>query len=165
MHEDPTVFQGISTKLHAETISSLIAKFEAKSLLDYGCGKGHQYKKDNLHIKYFNGVMPALYDIGVPEFDELPTGKFDGVISTDVLEHIPESQLDEVLKEIYNKATKFVYLGICDKLAIKTLPNGENAHCTVHPIEWWMDKIYPFAKVYTVINTYGTADKTITIER
>lgn len=160
MHQKEDRYPGESLQGHAPAIKELINKFDAKSLLDYGCGKGFQYTQKHLHKTYFNGVLPALYDPAVPTHDVIPEGTFDGVISTDVMEHIPESQLDEIFKEIYSKANKFVYLGICTIPAVAILPNGENAHCTVKPISWWVEKITPHANKYTVVCCYG--DKRVT---
>ena len=53
-------------------------------------------------------MMPALYDPGVEQFEKMPKGKFDGVYSTDVMEHIPEEELPESLEFIFSKADKFV---------------------------------------------------------
>ena len=36
--------------------------------------------------------MPSLYDPAIPEYEVLPEGKFDGVMSFDVLEHIAYSK-------------------------------------------------------------------------
>jgi cyclopropane fatty-acyl-phospholipid synthase-like methyltransferase len=155
MHQEEERYPGESLEQHAPAIKALINKFDAKTLLDYGCGKGFQYTKKHIHKKFFNNILPSLYDPAVPTHDIIPEGTFDGVISTDVMEHIPEDRLDEILKEIYNKSDKFVYLGICTIPAIAILPNGENAHCTVKPINWWVEKITPHANKYTVVNCYG----------
>jgi hypothetical protein len=164
MHEDPELFQGISTQVHIKDIEIMVHQYKAKSLLDYGCGKGDQYHVAKLHMKHFDGVMPELYDIGVEKYNKIPSGKFDGVICTDVMEHVPEDKIDEVLKQIYSKAKKFVFFGICDQLAVKLLPNGENAHCTVKPMEWWREKIQQHATVPTNIKTYGKKDARSSIE-
>jgi len=165
MHLDPNMFRGNATKEYASEISSLLSKFSVKSILDYGSGKGLQYTEDKLHEQYFNSVMPTCYDVGVEKFQTLPDGKFDAVISVDVLEHIPESQLDKVLTEIYQRATKCVFLGIHDSLALKKLPNGENAHCTVHPINWWVELLSKYATVYTVVSCRGSKSSTQVIEK
>jgi hypothetical protein len=75
---------------------------------DFGCGKGLQYTKFKYHEEL--GVMPTLYDPGVPEYDTLPEGIFDGVYSTDVMEHIPKEQIPETFETIFEKAEKFVFL-------------------------------------------------------
>ena len=136
----------------------MVRDTKSKTLLDYGCGKGLQYSEWKHHEEL--GVMPALYDPAVPEFEELPEGKFDGVYSTDVMEHIPKEQLPEVFTHIFSKAERFVFLAICTKPAIAVLPSGENAHCTVEPIEWWRAKIEQYApkRVYTHLKTYGNCN-------
>ena len=60
---------------------------------------------------------------------------------TDVLEHIEEENLDAVISEIYSKADKFVYLGICNSPANSILPDGRNAHVTQKELDWWLEKI------------------------
>jgi len=140
-------------------ISELIEQTSAKRVLDYGCGKGTQYTKLQLHKKWNIG-MPVLYDPGVPAFEKLPTGPFDGIYSTDVMEHIPESVIPSIFSWIFANATKFVFLGICTRPAIAVLPNGENAHCTVKSIDWWKDKIeqHNVNKVYTHLKCYGDSN-------
>ena len=132
-------------------------------MLDYGCGKAIQYLKENAHNEYFRGIMPSLYDPGVAKYSELPKGKFDGVICTDVLEHIEEDDLDVVIKGIFKKAKKFVYLGICNTPADSFLPDGRNSHVTLRSFNWWVDKVFPLSnpevitQVYCYGNTKGNA--------
>ena len=141
-----------------EYIVKLIELTEAKSLLDFGCGKGKQYSgwgELTAHITL--GMMPALYDPGVKEFEKIPEGKFDGVYSTDVMEHIPKDELADALEIIFSKASKFVFLAICTAPAIQLLPNGENAHCTLERIDWWKEIVekYRPSEIRTEIRTYG----------
>ena len=104
--------------------------------------------------------MPSLYDPAIPEYETLPEGQFDGVISFDVLEHIPKEQIPETFQIIFSKAKKFVFLGIATAPAKAVLPNGENAHCTVEPIGWWETMVERYApkKVYTHIKTSGNCN-------
>ena len=143
---------------HLEHIVELVKLTDAKSLLDFGCGKGKQYSgwgELTAHITL--GMMPALYDPGVKEFEEIPEGKFDGVYSTDVMEHIPKEELPDALEIIFSKARKFVFLAICTQPAMQLLPNGENAHCTLERIDWWKEIVekYRPSKIRTEIKTYG----------
>lgn len=132
-------FPGYSLKLHVGTIGSLIKRTGSESLLDYGCGKGWQYSEMELHHAW--GIMPSLYDPAVPGLHRKPVGRFDGVICTDVMEHIPERNIPATLDEIFGYAEKFVFLSICTRPSKKTLPDGRNCHLTVRPHEWWLDKI------------------------
>ena len=164
MHEDEAVYDGCSLNLHAQSIKDIISLSGATTLLDYGCGKGMQYSREKYHEKYFFGIMPELYDPAVAKYSVLPKGKFDGVICTDVLEHVPEEELDKVLTKIYSKATEFVYLGICTIPAKAFLPSGEDAHVTLKSFDWWVDKIRPHAILGTQVYCYGLTRGTARIE-
>ena len=85
--------------------------------------------------------MPTLYDPAVESYSNLPDEMFDGIISTDVLEHIPEVVLPSTFEYMFNHATKFLYLKIATKVACVVLPNGENAHVTIKPYRWWASTI------------------------
>jgi hypothetical protein len=142
-------FPGMSLRPHVEIIGDLIRGYSAKSLLDYGSGKGEGYELAEAHtpdgrtIKGLKNIWSLdqvrLYDPGYEPYAELPTGRFDAVISTDVLEHIPEEDLDWVLDEIFGYARRFVYLCAACYPAGKLLPNGDNAHITLHSPGWWTD--------------------------
>ena len=145
-----------------KNISELVNSTNSKTLLDFGCGRGEQYSIQNLHESW--GYMPELYDPAVKGIDRLPTGKFDGIYSTDVMEHIPEKVIPDVLDYIYSHANKFVYLGICTAPAKAILSNGENAHCTVKPIEWWTNEIKKHTPVYTHLRCYGKSNGYVIIK-
>ena len=93
------VFGGGSLLQHISIVEKLTRHTDAKSVLDYGSGKGLLYGETNLKlpdgtvipsVKEFWGVETLrLYDPGVEAFATRPDSSFDGVISTDVLEHIP----------------------------------------------------------------------------
>jgi len=156
--EEEHNFPGNSLRPQLRHIVDLIQDTKAKTLLDYGCGKGLQYSEWKHHEEF--GVMPELYDPAVPQFEKLPDGPFHGVYSTDVLEHIPKEQLPETLHNIYSRAERFVFLGICTRPANTILPNGDNAHCTVEPIGFWRTMVEKYAPkpVYTHIKTYGNCN-------
>lgn len=140
-------FDGRSLLPHTLTIRELVAKFAAKTLLDYGAGKGLLYSMRGLKTPtgevfadlraYWNLDAITLYDPGHAPFSAYPTGRFDVVISTDVLEHIPAEDIPWVLGELFSFADKFVFTTIAGYPAQKIMPNGENAHCTLEPLTWW----------------------------
>ena len=140
-------FDGRSLRKETGRIKNLIQLTGARTILDYGSGKGVQYNPKPIVIEgqgEWDGVIDfwgvdevTCYDPAFPPYSTLPKGTFDGVISTDVLEHCPEEDIEWILREIFSYADRFVYLAIACFPAAKQLPNGENAHCTIRPPDWW----------------------------
>ena len=146
------MFNGRSLGKWTDIIHGFIDKLDCKTLLDYGSGKGHLYTDKFNTILDANGLIVLdkplpeiwtnlesyrLFDPAYEEFQELPEGKFDAVISTDVMEHIPETDLLWVIDEILGYANKMVFLNIACFQAIKTLADGSNAHVSVfHHLDW-----------------------------
>ena len=140
MHKRKASFRGFSVLDHSATIGRLINETGSKSILDYGCGKGWQYKKRNIHKEW--GVnFPYCYDPGVQEYATLAARVFDGVICSDVIEHIPPDYVETVLQDIFDHAGKFVFMSVATEAARKILPDGRNVHLTVMPEAWWRDLI------------------------
>jgi len=111
----------------------LIKKYNAKSFLDYGCGKGNLVKElersTNINIQ---GYDPCVY-----EFSRWPN-KVDVVFCVDVLEHIEEDKIIEVLNHI-SSLTKKVFFGLITLTpSNKTLPDGRNTHILIKPKEYWI---------------------------
>lgn len=140
-------FPGESLPAQAARIKRLVASTDSLSILDYGSGKGKQYDPRNVRLPdgssaasiqdYWDVDYVRCYDPSYPPLSKLPAGKFDGVISTDVLEHCPEEDMPWIVEELFDYAEKFVFASVTCCPARKRLPNGENAHCTVKPAEWW----------------------------
>ena len=143
-----------------------------KTVLDYGCGKARYHTEGfeakleagsaKMTAKDFWGVESvSLYDPGYAPYSSLPQGTFDAVISTDVMEHLPESDVPWVLGEIFSFARKLVFVNVASYPAVKTLPDGTNAHCTVQPTAWWRERLAaaaagrPGVKYVCVVDTTG----------
>lgn len=145
-------FPGLSLPPQAKRIKGLIDTTKARRMLDYGSGKGMQYQAHDITLPGVPGQWPSIqtywgvdsitcYDPSYLPFSELPRGAFDGVISTDVLEHCPEEDVPWIIDEVFSYARKFVFMNVACYPAKKRLPTGENAHCTIRPKEWWADII------------------------
>jgi hypothetical protein len=148
MNEAPDqVFPGKSLRPQAHHIRRLIQETGARTILDYGCGKGTQYLPlpftdafgvSSPNVKaYWGAVEVSCYDPAYKPFAELPEGKYDGVISTDVLEHCPEDDMEWIVAELFGYARRFVFANVACYPANRLLPNGGNAHCTIRPPKWW----------------------------
>jgi hypothetical protein len=139
-------FSGKSLLPVAPQIRRVVEATGASRLLDYGCGKGTQYQgpftapdgtRHQSILKYLGVDGVHRYDPAYAPFSQLPTGKFDGVICTDVLEHCPEEDVPWIVDELFGFANMFVFASVASFPARKVLPNGENAHCTIRPPDWW----------------------------
>lgn len=144
-------FNGRSILNYADSLKSVMTVMMPQSALDYGSGKGLAYTSDkaipldtgeSVNLQTFLGLQSVTcYDPAYPPFMVKPVGKFDCVISTDVLEHCPEEDIGWILGEIFSYARDFVFLSIAGYPAKKSLPSGENAHITLKPKEWWKDRL------------------------
>lgn len=142
------MFPGHSLPRHAGSLKKLITHFGATTVLDYGSGKGMQYAVSPGAIKLgtqqfdsipaYWGVDVTCYDPAYPPHATLPGKKFDATISTDVLEHCPEEDVPWIVDEMFSYATRFLYANVACYPAMKVMPNGENAHCTIRPYDWWV---------------------------
>jgi hypothetical protein len=68
------------------------------------------------------------------------------VICSDVLEHVPEQLVDNVIEELFGYARLFVWMSICCRQAKKHFPDGTNLHVTVQPEAWWIARIARYAR-------------------
>lgn len=176
--QDEKKFSGIGAYRFRKEIRTLVKETGSSHLLDYGCAKGGQLAQHHPPKALFSkmGVfaeswMEALdvlridgYDPAVVDYATLPLGTFDGCYAIDVLEHLDEADLPWIIEEIFSYATKFVFLTVATVPAKKNLPNGENAHVTLHTPEWWMILIDDIAKNhpnvrYQVVFEDGTEKK------
>lgn len=139
-HSQRAAYSGNSLTHHLPNIKRLIDSTKSKTALDYGCGKAENYLIHRVHLAWGLKKM-GLYDPAIQEYNHIPGDNFDCVISTDVLEHVPELEMNDTLNEIFSLSNKCTYLNIAMYPARTTLSNGENAHCTLKPITWWREKI------------------------
>jgi hypothetical protein len=119
-----------------------------KSILDYGAGKNHM-------VEWFvapGATVRHRFDPAVPEIATIPLLRYDLVTNTDVLEHLDESEIGTVLDDIRACCEDALFL--VDTREAKTiLPNGENAHATVRPAEWWPACIREFFPASELISS------------
>lgn len=134
---------GDSAKRHVDIVKNLIAKRGYKTFLDYGCGKA-------ILSREIPGVVN--YDFAIAEYSQLPSGSFDLAFCIDVLEHIPEGELDETFTYLKSHAGS-VYFCVHMGESIHKLANGEPCHCTVRPAHWWMGRLENYWKHIEIVRT------------
>jgi 2-polyprenyl-3-methyl-5-hydroxy-6-metoxy-1,4-benzoquinol methylase len=135
LHETNAAY-GTSGGKWAGAVHILAQSTKARSVLDYGAGKGT--------LKASLPATPAYqfreYDPAVEEISAAPEPA-DLVVCTDVLEHIEPIALDEVLDHLRNLTLTGAFLVVATMPAKKFLADGRNAHLIVQPLRWWLDRI------------------------
>ena len=113
-----------------------IKLLKPQSIIDYGCGQSPLLEMLDLDYP----VELHRYDPAIPAHSSKPEGKFDLLINVDVLEHIEESDLDDVISEMAGFAKNAII--IVDTAPAKlVLPDGRNAHVTLHNHAWWKERL------------------------
>lgn len=139
MADDGANFRGLSVLQHSKQIRDLVREHKAKTLLDYGCGAGDAYRSPHrVHAEWgLRWFDVTLYDPAFKQHADAPSGRFGGVLCSDVLEHVPELQVDAFIATLFRHARGFVWASVCCRPAKKCFPDGTNLHVTLHPLDWW----------------------------
>lgn len=148
---------GTDCKSYHNYIRYLMDKYDAKTVLDYGCGKGNQYIDVVPYIlpntqltepmtfqTRINAESVYKFDPCVEKFEIEPLGqKFDAVICTQVLGSIPDVDMPWLRDKLMNYATKFVFIGLHnpDK-PVKAKKRMYDPNWITHPraIEWYQNQ-------------------------
>lgn len=160
-----SMFDGVMyiRDVHHEVRRYVKARDKSFIMLDYGCGKARQVyerrlpayrlidgKKQRINVtlhETFGRKLQSLwlYDPAVEEYKTPPPAgmKFDVVVCTDVMEHIAEPYVDQVLSDLFSHVAHdgAAFFSISGAPATKHFLDGENLHCTVRDFEFWQNKI------------------------
>lgn len=145
-HATSKAWTGKGSLRHSQALIDLSKTYECKHALDYGCGKGEQYRRlivangRRLSLEDILGYTVFKFDPGVPEYQTEPKMVFDLVWCTDVIEHIPEEDIDWFIDRLFALAGKALFVSVACYPSKKALPDGTNAHVTIKPKEWWREK-------------------------
>ena len=155
-------FLGYSLTKWIIKIKEIIKINNCNSLIDFGCGKGFLYKNKikigDIEFKDLSEFWEVqniyLYDPAVDEYSIYPKNKYDGVICTDVIEHIPESDVINFIDNLFKLANKFVFVVIATIPASKHFENGNNIHLCIKNQSVWEDIFSIFKEKYPEVNQY-----------
>ena len=157
-----STFLGYSLTKWIFKIQEIIKTNNCNSLLDFGCGKAFLYKnKFRIGDKEFRNLSDFwnlqniyLYDPGLEEYSDYPKGKYDGIICTDVVEHIPEDDVLNFIDELFKLSNKFIFVVIATMPASKYFDDGKNLHLSLKDQEEWKKIFLEFKQRYPDINQY-----------
>jgi len=145
LHENPDY--GVASVHYAPLVAQVLQAAGANEMLDYGAGKGRlgQTLRQN-HVE--EGTLNIHhYEPAVPEWSRPPEPcRF--VACIDVLEHIEPHLLDNVLDDLKRVTLGVGVFTVHTEAAVKTLPDGRNAHLIQRPPEWWLPK---FMERFTLV--------------
>jgi hypothetical protein len=142
LHQNPAY--GIASVHFAPIVERLLRETGFLSVLDYGAGKRRLQESiapflQNSGCAYY-ACDPAYPEYGLPTPAEL-------VCCIDVLEHVEEQFLDDILREIAAHTRGLAFLTIHMGPAAKTLSDGRNAHLIQKPQSWWLPRISAYFNV------------------
>ena len=135
---------GTTGMLYFPSISKEVLSLNPRSILDWGCGRS------DIASYFWNDGKRKIekYDPAISEYKSMPNGKFDLILCTDVMEHIPMLDIDNMFHEMREKS-KSILFTISMKPARAKLPDGRNAHITLlNEDEWlgWIRSVFKIAK-------------------
>lgn len=140
-----------------EIVRRFLSIYNPSSILDFGCGHG-----ELIRVIAENHPSARLYgyDPGNKDYQSFPDVVVDSLVSTDVLEHIEPNFLDDTLSRIEKTFSKYAFFRIACYPAMKSLPDGRNAHLIVENPDWWRKKILSNMGVVIVKERILAVDKT-----
>lgn len=125
--------------------------FDFKSIIEFGCGDAKLYIQLLMRAKEefsYLGVdittaqvkkVLTRYVVQRPIWNTQIKEAAELTVSCDVLEHIPPEKVEQSIIEILRLTNRATIHAICTRKA-KQIINGENAHLTVQPLEWWQNQ-------------------------
>ena len=132
---------GSTNKYGSGDIFGLASRPYITTVLDYGCGKG---ELSNYLAEHPCGVTVTEYDPGIPGKDTPPKGRFDLVITCDVLEHVEREYTEQTLQALWDHTQYVMYNNIACAPDLHTFAQGpykgQDRHLVQRPGEWWRQK-------------------------
>ena len=157
-----STFLGYSLSKWIVKIKEIIETSNSNSLIDFGCGKGFLYnnkfkigEKEYENLSDFWSIKNIyLYDPAVKRFSTYPSNTYDGVICTDVIEHIPESDVIKFIDKLFKLSNKFIFFVIATIPASKYFDDGKNIHLCLKSQHEWEKIFLDFKNKYPNIDQY-----------
>lgn len=139
MHETTTY--GIASQHFAKLIARVMNQYHVSELLDYGAGSRLTlYKTLGEQRLVEHAFKYTPYEPAVEQYADTPEPT-EMVACLDVLEHVEPELIDNVLDDLARVTKRCGVFSVSCVPALKTLPDGRNAHLIQQPPEWWLPKL------------------------
>ena len=147
MHEN-TVY-GVAAARYAPLVAATMNRLMVSELLDYGCGSRLTLAKSLSDARLVDHAFKYHpYDPAVSLHSREPE-PCEMVACIDVLEHIEPELLPNVLDDLKRLVKRIGFFTVSCVPAVKTLPDGRNAHLIQAPPDWWLPKIMSRFELHT----------------
>lgn len=153
LHASSEGTYGISGARYADIVRQ-ISKWGRLAVLDYGCGK------QTLATALGPAYRVTNYDPCIEGLDT-PPEPHPVVVCTDVLEHIEPELVENVITDLRRLTQRVALLVINTGPAKKVLADGRNAHISMHPEDWWIERVK--AAGFEVTDHYDDSGNTFAI--
>ena len=157
-HRGSKTYSGSLMRPHVPYLSEMISRLGVHSALDYGCGKGEQYRWRDPHhanqtVEERWGFEVRKYDPCWPPYAREPEGRFDLVICTHTLALVPLADLDWAVGRLFGFAAKAVFVAekIGERKKKEARVAGERA--IGWTVQQWLDRLAPFADQWPRLET------------
>ena len=117
---------------YAEHISTMINAMQIDDVLDYGAGKGELHR----HLALDHQVALHLYDPAINKIARSPD-PHDLVLCINVLEHVEEDSVQEVLDDLVRCAKQNLFLVIKEDI----------------PMEWWLPEVMKRFRIESLVRS------------
>ena len=150
-------WSGMDSVKWAESINKNLLAHDCTTVLDYGCGKGVQYRdpvKDNMSLDKYWGVRVDLYDPCVEGLDHLSGIVYDAVITTQALGCVPDLDVPWVIDVMASRARKLLFIGILDLGYVKDRKSrirDPEAYLDLRDEQWYLDRLSHIKDISVVL--------------
>jgi 2-polyprenyl-3-methyl-5-hydroxy-6-metoxy-1,4-benzoquinol methylase len=145
LHADPRGY-GTKGRKWALFIDQVADHFGLPEILDYGAGQGSLAQE----LRRLGWEFVAEYDPAIEGKDKAPAPA-DLVVCTDVLEHVEPDKVDAVVDHLASLARRALFVVISLVPTAKTLSDGRQAHISLHPVDWWVERLERHFRVVEVM--------------
>ncbi len=131
--------EGLGSSEEIPGLQDLVTAVEARTILAYGLSQGRDgHGASGVRICHPTGQTVARYALAFSPVTEQPSGRFDGVVCTEVLEYLPDEDVPWVIDELFRHAGRFVYATVTIYSRTQVLADGTSLQNRPCNQSWWV---------------------------